>query len=278
MRIHQALLPLAAAMMIAGCNGSRSTAESVIGQADGALAPIRDNGQMYAPEELKVADGTLAAMKTNLDKHEYKAIVAAVPAFNEQMKTLNTAIDAKVQGNANSTQEWMALNADVPKSVDAIQVRIDTLSKGKLPKGVTKENVATAKTDLETVKTQWADATAAANAGKTTEATEKGRTVQAKVNELKTTLAITDDAPQVASTAQPAGMTPPAGTSAPKKSAAAPAPEAAASPTPASTPAPDAPAAATPASKPVPEAAPTPAPEAAPDASPGSAEPTPPRQ
>ncbi len=40
MKIYQALLPLAAAMMIAGC-GNRGTAESVIGQADGALTMLR---------------------------------------------------------------------------------------------------------------------------------------------------------------------------------------------------------------------------------------------
>lgn len=276
MRIHQALLPLAAAMLIAGCNGSRTTAESVVGQADGSLVNLRDNAQMYAPEELKAADGTLAQMKSNLDKHEYKAVVDAVPKFNEQVKTLNAAIDAKVQGNAGATQEWTTLNNEVPQSVDAIQVRLDTLGKGKLPKGVTKETVATAKTDLEAVKTQWADAKAAADSGNTSAATEKGRTVQAKVNELKTTLAMTDeDAQKVASGSQPAGMTPPAGTSAAKPAPATAAAPASA-PAPASTPAPDAAPAAAPASEPAPDATPTPAP--APDSAPGSAEPPPPRQ
>jgi hypothetical protein len=273
MRIHQALLPLVAAMLIAGCSGSRTTAESVVGQADGSLVSLRDNAQMYAPEELKAADSTLAQMKSNLDKHDYNAVVAAVPKFNEQVKTLNAAIDSKVQGDANALQEWTTLNNEVPKSVEAIQTRVDTLSKGKLPKGVTKENVETAKTDLETVKTQWADASAAASAGKTAEATEKGRTVQAKVNELKSTLAITDDSQKVASGSQPAGMTPPAGTSAAKP---APASAQASAPAPASTPAPDSAPAAAPASAPAPDAAaPTPAP--ATDPASGSAEPTPPR-
>ena len=34
MKVYQALLPLAAAMMIAGC-GNRGTAQNVLGQADG---------------------------------------------------------------------------------------------------------------------------------------------------------------------------------------------------------------------------------------------------
>jgi hypothetical protein len=57
---------------------------------------------------------------------------------------------------------------------------------------VTKEEFETAKTELETVKTTWAEATAAASAGHTSEATDKGRIVQAKVEELKNSLGMNE--------------------------------------------------------------------------------------
>ena len=44
MKVYQALLPLTAAMMIAGC-GSRGTAQSVVSQADGALTPLEDGAR-----------------------------------------------------------------------------------------------------------------------------------------------------------------------------------------------------------------------------------------
>ena len=59
---------------------------------------------------------------------------------------------------------------------------------------------------LETMKATWSEATTAANNGDLVAATEKGRTVQAKAQELKSSLGMNE---QLASVA-----TPPAGTSA----------------------------------------------------------------
>jgi hypothetical protein len=69
---------------------------------------------------------------------------------------------------------------------------VDSLKPAALPKDVTKEELATAKTELETVKSTWAEAIAAASAGNTTEATDKGRIVQAKVEELKNSLGMNE--------------------------------------------------------------------------------------
>jgi DNA repair exonuclease SbcCD ATPase subunit len=197
MRISQAFLPLVAALIIAGC-GSRTTAENVVGQAEGALNSERDAAQTLAPEELKAAESTLAHMKQSLNDRKYKDVEADVPKFNQQVKAIQDAVTANQQAHNAAAQEWNALNAEVQKSLDAVQAQVDTLAKGKLPKGVTKQGFESAKTELEQVKTTWSEATAAAGAGKAAEATEKGRTVQAKVEALKTELGMNA---QVASTA-----------------------------------------------------------------------------
>ena len=114
-------------------------------------------------------------MKQNFDEREYKVVVAEVPKFNEQMRTLKEAVASKQTAEAAAAVEWSTLNEEVPKAVEAIQARVDSLKPAALPKDVTKEELATAKTELETVKTTWAEATAAASAGNTAEATEKGR-------------------------------------------------------------------------------------------------------
>jgi hypothetical protein len=205
MRTKHALLPVAAAMaMILGGCGKADTSQSVIGQAEGAVTNVRDSAQVYAPDQLKSAEAKLAQMKADHEDKDYKAVLAAVPDMNAQIKTINDAVAAKQVAAVAAEQEWSTMNQEIPKDVELIQARVDELSAGKakLPKDVTKETVATAKTELETVKATWAEATDEASSGKLVEATEKGRTVAAKVEELKTQLGVTEEAaPALASTA-----------------------------------------------------------------------------
>jgi len=191
MKVYQALLPLAAAMMIAGC-GNRGTAQNVVGQAESSVTKVRESAAAIAPTELKAAETTLAHMKENFDERNYKVVVADVPQFNTQMKALEDAVVAKQAEAAAHSQEWNTLHAEVPKSVEAIQARVESLKPAALPKDVTKEELATAKTELETMKATWAEATAAADAGNTVEATDKGRIVQAKAEELKNQLGMNE--------------------------------------------------------------------------------------
>lgn len=203
MKFHQALLPLAAAMIIAGC-GNRGTAQNVVGQSDGILTKLRPEASVTAPNELKAAEATLAHMKQNFEAHEYKVVVADVPQFNQQVKTLEEAMANGQNLQAQAMQEWSTLSTEVPKSVEAIQARVDSLKPAALPKDVTRAELETARKDLETMKATWTEATTAAESGDLTAATEKGRTVQAKAEETKSALGMNE---QLASVAQP-----PAGT------------------------------------------------------------------
>lgn len=203
MKFHQALLPLAAAMIIAGC-GNRGTAQNVVGQSDGILTKLRPEASVTAPNELKAAEATLAHMKQNFEAHEYKVVVADVPQFNQQVKALEEAMANGQNLQAQAMQEWSTLSTEVPKSVEAIQARVDSLKPAALPKDVTRAELETARKDLETMKATWTEATTAAESGDLTAATEKGRTVQAKAEETKSALGMNE---QLASVAQP-----PAGT------------------------------------------------------------------
>jgi DNA repair ATPase RecN len=191
MKASQTLLPLAAAMLIAAC-GNRGTAQNVVGQADGAVGEVKEEAATTAPAELKTAEATLAHMKQNFAARDYQVVIADVPKFNEQMKTLKDAMESKEGTSAAAAQEWTALNAEIPKTVEAIQARVESLKPNALPKDVTKEELATAKTELETLKTTWAEATAAASANNPVEATNKGRVAQAKAQELKNTLGMNE--------------------------------------------------------------------------------------
>jgi hypothetical protein len=189
MRIAQLFLPLAAALIISAC-GNKEPSTNAVAQAEAALSGIRDEASKHASTELQAAEATLAKMKDDLANEDYRAVVQGVPPFNAQIKTLQETMVTNQTLAAAAQNEWDTLNAEVPKTVEAIQVRVDALSGSKLPKEITKETFETAKTELETMKATWAEATAAAGAGDTQLAADKGRTVQAKGEELKNQLGL----------------------------------------------------------------------------------------
>ena len=195
MKSYQLLLPLAAAVMISAC-GSRDVAQNAVEQADAQLAEVRTQAEKLAPQELQAADATLADMKQNLERHKYSVVVKEIPQLNQQFKTIGDAIVTGETAQVAALNQWTELNQEIPKTVEAIDARLNGIDKAALPKGITKAALETEKTDLETLKTSWAEATAAANAGNNVEATDKGRIVQSKADELMNQLGIS---PTVAS-------------------------------------------------------------------------------
>jgi hypothetical protein len=206
MRLSQAFIPLVAGTLLLSACGNKEPATNAVAQAEAAISPVRDDASRFAPEELKAADATLAQMKADLAEEDYKGVIASVPQFNQEVKNLQSAVVQNQTLAAAAQNEWTALNTDVPKAIEAIQVRVDSLKGQKLPKEISKENFEAAKTDLESVKATWTEAAAAATAGNTEEAADKGRDALAKVEEIKNELAMNPALAQSQAT-----MTPPAG-------------------------------------------------------------------
>jgi uncharacterized lipoprotein NlpE involved in copper resistance len=203
MRISSLFAPLAATLILVGC-GNKEPASKVVAQAESILGEMRNDGATFAPDELKAVETTTESMKADFASQDYKKVMEAVPTFNGQVKTLKETVVSKQAIAAASANEWNTLNAEVPKTVEALQVRVDALTGTRLPKEITKETFTTAKTELEGMKSTWAEATAAAAAGDTVAAADKGRLVAAKGEELKNKLGMN---PALAAT-----MAPPAGT------------------------------------------------------------------
>jgi len=140
----------------------------------------------FAPEEVKTTETTLANMKEKLEKQDSKDEIAEVPQFNKEVATLREVLVGRQTQIIAATREWETLNAEVPKAVEEIQVRVDSLaSSPRLPKEVDKHEFEAAKASLETMKSDWAAATAAFSSGNATEAADKARGVQNKVDEVK---------------------------------------------------------------------------------------------
>ena len=174
------------AVLMTGCGSQRDPATNAVTQADAAVSEVRADAAKFAPEELKATDTTLAKMKDDLAKEDYKDVIANVPQINKQIATLRETLVGRQTQIIAATREWESLNAEVPKAVEEIQVRVDSLaSSAKLPKEVDKHEFEAAKASLETMKTTWTEATAAFSEGNATEAADKGREVQGKVEEVK---------------------------------------------------------------------------------------------
>ncbi|HVP32999.1 MAG TPA: hypothetical protein VMT09_05055 [Steroidobacteraceae bacterium] len=187
------LLAAVAAVLLLGCNTQKGPAEQAVAGAQAALDAVRDDAQKYAPEQLGGVEAKLSDMKGSFEKGDYAGVLAAAPGVTAAINGLKDAAAAKkneaVAALAKAKDDWGAASTAVPKMLDDLAKRVETLSKSKkLPKGVTKQAVAAAKTGLDSLKSTWADASNAASSGDFTTAMAKADAVKAKAAEMMKSL------------------------------------------------------------------------------------------
>ena len=180
---------IAVALLAVGCANQKEPAEKALAQIDSSIAAVRDDAARYAADELQSVEASLSSLKEKLGKGEYKAVLAEAPnvdaAVNSLKETVATRKAEAEAALAAATTEWNALSADVPKMVDAIQSRVDILSKSsKLPKNVSQDAFNAAKSGLESMKATWGEASAAFAAGDATTAVAKANSVKQQGNEV----------------------------------------------------------------------------------------------
>jgi len=187
------LLAVLAALAIAGCASQKGPAEQAVASAESALASVRDMAQKYAPEQLGGVEAQLQSLKDSLAQGDYKGVLAAAPALTTAISSLKdtaTAKQAEAEAAlAKAKDAWGPMSADVPKMVDAIQSRVDILSKSHhLPKGVTKDSLQAAESGLSSMKSAWSDASNAASSGDFTTAMSKGQAVKDQATQIMQSL------------------------------------------------------------------------------------------
>ncbi|HEY2276284.1 MAG TPA: hypothetical protein VGH61_12335 [Steroidobacteraceae bacterium] len=194
MKKHSVLLSAAlAVVLLVGCNMQKGPAEQAVASAQAALDAVRDDAQKYAPEQLGGVEAKLSDIKGSFQKGDYAGVVAAAPGLTSAIASLKDAASAKKgeaeQALAKAKDDWGPASSAVAKMVDEIARRVDTLSKTKkLPKGVSKDAVAAAKTGLDSLKSSWADATNASSSGDFTTAMAKAQAVKDKASAIMKSL------------------------------------------------------------------------------------------
>lgn len=190
MRINHFLLALAAATtLLTGCARQKGPAHDALEKIETSLAEVRDEAARYAPDGLKGVESQLERLKQSFEAKDYENVLAGTPQLEKAVGSLKNAVAAsKEQARsalAAARTEWQGLSVNVEKTIDDIQARVDTLSKAKrLPFGLSKDEFEGAKSAFESMKTQWAEATAEFKKGDAVEATSKGKTVQGMGEEL----------------------------------------------------------------------------------------------
>jgi hypothetical protein len=180
MRLSTFIAIAAATVLLAGCARNEEPARQALAAAEASLAEVRVDAAKYAPGDLQTAESRLAKAKTDLAKEEYKDVLGDATQLSKEAATLKELVVSRQTQDVAATHEWEALSEEVPKMVKAIEFRVGTLSASKLPAEVNNEAFESAKAALDTMKSLWAEASAAFNAGNTVEAADKARLVQAK--------------------------------------------------------------------------------------------------
>ena len=198
MRIAKMLVALAATtLMLAACASQKEPAEKAVAQVESSLAEFRADAEKYAADELKAVDTSVTKLKNNLAGKDYSSVVRSATAVASEVKSLKQTVatrKADMEATMAAAQaEWTDLSAKVPQMVEAIQTRVDTLSKSrKLPKNLDKAGFETVKTDLETMKTEWTEAGSQFASGMAADAVRKARAAKAKGDELLAKLEMTN--------------------------------------------------------------------------------------
>jgi predicted small lipoprotein YifL len=187
------LMAALAALALAGCANDKGPAEQAIANADAALAQIHDAALKYIPEQLGAVTTQLDSLKDAANRGDYKAVLAAAPAVMTAIGALKDSANAKQAeveaALAKAKDAWGPMSTDLPKMVDAIQTRVDTLSKShRLPKGITKSTLATAQTSLGSLKSAWGDASNDATTGDYTSAVNKAQALKDQAAQIMQSL------------------------------------------------------------------------------------------
>jgi hypothetical protein len=178
----------AAALLVTGCAKNQMPAKKAVDQIEDSLKDVRADAGRYAPEGLKAVDSQLARLKSSLDAKEYDEVVAGAPQLQKAVDSLQNAVALgkkhAQEAVAVAKTEWASLSEQVPKMVQTIDARVQELDKKKFFRGVKKEDLATAKVTLDSMKSQWAEASDEFKSGRPVAATDKAKSVKSMGDEL----------------------------------------------------------------------------------------------
>ena len=173
-------------VFLVACASDKGPAELAIKAAEETVNTVKGEASKYVPDQLHDVENALNAAKDTFAKGDYKAALAAAKDLPVKAKELTAAIAAK---KAELTKSWEEMSASLPKTVDDIKAKIEAFTKSKkLPAGIDKGTLDSAKAGLETITNTWSAAQEAFKTGDVADALAKAATVKDKAAEIMATL------------------------------------------------------------------------------------------
>ena len=195
-RILSVVAALLVAVALAACSNQKAPAEQALKAAEEALNAAKAEAMKYVPDQVKSLEDALKAAKDAFAKGDYAGATSAATAVAAKAKDLVSVSGAK---KAELTKGWEELNDGMPKTIAAIQSRVDALSKSKkLPKNLDKAKLESAKSDLAEVSKSWDEASKAYKEGSLADALAKGKGAKEKAAQIMSSLGMS--APPAAET------------------------------------------------------------------------------
>ncbi len=178
---------LLAVVLLGACGGGdKGPAETALKAVEAAVNTAKGEAEKYLPEQARALDSALAGLKEKFNKGDYKAVLSEAPALTSKAQEVASAAAAK---KTELTKAWDGLSSGMPRVVEAIKSRVDTLSQSrKLPAGMSADTLAQAKAGLGEITQQWSAATDASKGGNLTDAVSKANSVKVKAAEVLTLL------------------------------------------------------------------------------------------
>jgi DNA repair exonuclease SbcCD ATPase subunit len=180
-------------VLFMACADEKGPAELAMKAAEQAVAATKAEAEKLVPDQVAALESVLASAKDKLAKGEFKEALSEAQGLVGKAKDVLAAAQAKKD---ELTQKWTELSQGLPQMVEAIQGKVDDLSKlKKLPKAITAEKLAEAKSGLEAVKADLAKAQESFTSGNIEEAIAVATAVKEKAVKAMESLGITAPEP-----------------------------------------------------------------------------------
>lgn len=181
MRLAKSIAFVSLAAFVAMACG-KGPAQAALTAADAAVSGARAEGEKFVPDQFKALSDAAASAKSKFDSGDYKGALETAQGIPAQAQAVIEAASAK---KTQLMESWKAMESSLPGMVGDIQKKVMELATArKLPAGVDKAGVESAKTALESATAMWAEAGTAFGAGDVMTAVAKGNQVKSTVEEV----------------------------------------------------------------------------------------------
>jgi len=173
-------------LFIAGCSISKEPAEKAIKSAEGVFNAIKGEAMKYAAAETQAVEKAILAAKDKYDRNEYDAAFKLATELPDKINQL-----AALSGTRKTewVKGWESVSKELPPMLDALQARIEELSKRKkLPPGIDKAKIEEVRAAQAALAQAWTEAKNTQAAGDLIDAVTKAKAAREKTVEAMTAL------------------------------------------------------------------------------------------